>query len=267
VFQRIGQEQASGISSVDVACSTNAAHFLSWKRNGWLTPYLPEDVATHFPAEHIDADAMHANVCAWLIVIGHNTTLVKPPDAPRGFADLLDPKWMSKMVKAHPAYSGGIMTATFLMVKEFGWEYLEKLAKQKVLQVQSSVDPPRKILLGERAVMIDGTDYSVVTLKEQGQPVEVVYPAEGAPLIIVSSGVFRTAPNPNAARLFQSFLFSVEAQQLLADGFGLRSFHRLVKEKPGRTPLSNIKLMRSDPAAVEAQSEDIKARYSKLFGV
>ena len=35
VFQRIGQEQESRIHAVDIACSTDAAHFLVWKRNGW----------------------------------------------------------------------------------------------------------------------------------------------------------------------------------------------------------------------------------------
>src|SRR6266851_5750702 len=45
VFQRIGQEQVSRINAVDVACSTDAAHLLFWKRSGWLTPYMPEDVA------------------------------------------------------------------------------------------------------------------------------------------------------------------------------------------------------------------------------
>jgi iron(III) transport system substrate-binding protein len=267
VFQRINQERASRISNVDVACSTDAAHFLFWKRSGWLAPYLPMEATAHVPIEHIDPDGMYTTVCAWLIISGYNTKLVKPQDAPKSFADLLDPKWTGKMVKAHPAYSGGIMTATFLMVREFGWDYLEKLAKQRIMQVQSSVDPPRKILLGERAVMVDGTDYSIVQFKEQGQPVEAVYAAEGTPLITVPSGVFHDAPNPNAARLFQSFLFSLEAQQLLADTFALRSFHSLVKDKPGRTPLSAVKLMKSDPAAVEAQSEEIKSRYSKLFGV
>jgi hypothetical protein len=36
--------------------------------------------------------------------------------------------------------------------------------------------------------------------------------------------------------------------------------------KSGRTPLSTIKLMTADPAVVAAQSEEIKARYSKIFG-
>jgi iron(III) transport system substrate-binding protein len=136
-----------------------------------------------------------------------------------------------------------------------------------VLQVQSAADPPKKLLLGERAVMADGNDYNLLLLKDQGKPVEVVYAAEGSPLIIVPSGVFRNAPNPNAARLFQSFFFSVEGQQLLVDNFAHRSFHAHVKEKAGHPPLSALKLLKSDPAAVLAQSEDIKARYARLFKV
>jgi hypothetical protein len=134
----------------------------------------------------------------WLSSLGYNTNLVKPEEAPKSFADLLDPKWMGKMVKAHPAYSGTIMTATFQIVREFGWQYLEKLAKQKVMQVQSSTDPPKKLALGERAVMADGNDYNLIQLKEAGQPVEVVYPAEGTPLVTGPSAVFNSAPNPNA---------------------------------------------------------------------
>jgi iron(III) transport system substrate-binding protein len=115
--------------------------------------------------------------------------------------------------------------------------------------------------------MADGNDYNLLLLKEQGKPVEVVYASEGAPLIIVPSGVFRNAPNPNTARLFQNFFFSAEGQQMLVDEFAHRSFHAQVKEKPGRQPLSALKLLKSDPAAVLAQSEEIKARYAKLFRV
>jgi iron(III) transport system substrate-binding protein len=267
IFQRIAQEQGSGIKAVDVANSTDPAHYLDWKKHDWLAPFIPEDVAKHFPADQIDADGMHATSCAWMEVIGYNTNLVKAAEAPKSYADLLDPKWQGKLVKGHPGYSGAVLTATFLLARDLGWPYLEKLAQQKVMQVQSAADPPKKILLGERAVMADGNDYNLLLLKDQGKPVEVVYPAEGAPLIIVPSGIFRGAPNPNAAKLFQSFFFSIEAQQLLVDTFAHRSFHAQVKEKPGHTPLSSLKLLKADPAQVQAQSEAIKARYSKLFGV
>jgi iron(III) transport system substrate-binding protein len=267
IFQRIGQEQGSGIHAVDVANSTDAAHYLDWKKNGWLAPYLPDDVAKHYPADQFDPEGLYATSCAWLETIGYNTNLVKREDAPKSYADLLDPKWQGKIVKGHPGYSGAILTTTFLLARELGWPYLEKLAQQKVMQVQSAGDPPKKIMLGERAVMADGNDYNLVLLKDQGKPVEVVYPAEGSPLIIVQSGVFQSAPNPNAARLFQSFFFSAQAQQMLVDEFAHRSFHALVKERAGQTPMSSLKLLKADPAAVQAQSEEIKARYAKVFRV
>jgi iron(III) transport system substrate-binding protein len=171
------------------------------------------------------------------------------------------------MVKAHPAYSGTIMTATFQIVREFGWQYLEKLAQQKVMQVQSSTDPPKKLALGERAVMADGNDYNLIQLKEAGQPVEVVYPAEGTPLVTGPSAVFASAPNPNAARLFQNWLHSLEAQQLLVDFARQHSVHPLAKEKPGARRLDEIKLWKDDPAGVEQMSEEIKARYAQIFKV
>jgi iron(III) transport system substrate-binding protein len=267
IFQRIVQENASGIHAVDVANSTDVAHYLEWKKNGWLASYLPEEVAKHFPADQIDPDGLYATSCAWFETIGYNTNLVKAADAPKSYADLLDPKWQGKLVKGHPSYSGAILTTTYILSRELGWPYLEKLAQQKVMQVQSAGDPPRKIALGERAVMADGNDYSLILFKDQGKPVEVVYPAEGAPLIIVPSGVFKSAPNPNAARLFQNFFFSREAQQMLVDEFAHRSFHDEVKPRAGQKPMSEIKMWKSDPVAVQVQSEEIKARYAKLFRV
>jgi len=267
IFQRIGQEYASKIHAVDVVNSSDAAHFIVWKRDGMFAPYVTEDMAAHYPAEHKDPDGLFANWRIWLCVIGYNTKLVAAAEAPKSFADLLDPKWSGKMVKAHPGYSGTIMTATFQIARDIGWEYFEKLSQQKVMQVQSSADPPKKLALGERAVMADGNEYNLIQLKEKGEPVEIVYPAEGTPTIIGPSGVMKNAPNPNAARLLQSYMFSAECQQLMVDFGGLRSFHALVKDKAGRKPLSEIKLMKDDAAAVEKQADDIKARYTKYFKV
>src|SRR5215470_16081117 len=93
VFQRIGQEYASRIYGVDVVNSS--------------------DVARHYPADHKDPDGMFASFRVSLSAVAYNTDLVKREEAPRSFADLLDPKWTGKIVKAHPSYSGTILTATF----------------------------------------------------------------------------------------------------------------------------------------------------------
>src|SRR6202171_2623419 len=213
VFQRIGQEYSSNIHAVDVVNSSDAAHFIVWKRDGVLAPYVPEDVAKFYPPEHKDPDGMFASFRVWLSIIAYNSSLVKANEAPKSFADLLDPKWVSKIVKAHPGYSGTILTATYQTARDLGWPYYEKLAQQKVMQVQSASDPPKKLALGERAVMADGIEYGIFQLKESGKPVDVIYPVEDSPLIIGPNGVLKSAPNPNAARLLQSYMLSAECQQ------------------------------------------------------
>jgi iron(III) transport system substrate-binding protein len=267
ILQRIGQEYSANVHAVDVVNSSDASHLVYWKDQGLLAPYLPEDVAKYYPDEHKDADGTYASFRVFLCVIAYNTSLVKKEEAPKSFGDLLDPKWKGKIVKAHPGYSGTIMTATYQMSRDLGWEYFEKLAQQNILQVQSAADPPKKIALGERAIQADGVEYLIHQEKEAGQPVEPVYATEGTPLIIGPNGLFKAAPNPNAARLFQSFCFSPECQQLCIDIGGLRSVHPQIKEHTGRTPLSKIKTMKDDAAAVLKNSEQIKARYVKIFRV
>jgi iron(III) transport system substrate-binding protein len=267
LFQRIEQEFSSNIHAADVINSSDASHFIPWKKNGWLMPFVSEDIAKYFPEIYREPDGMSATSRIYLSSIAYNTNLVKAEDAPKSYADLLDPKWAGKMVKAHPAYSGTIMTATFQLVREFGWEYYEKLAKQRLMQVQSSTDPPKKLSLGERAIMADGNEYGVVLLKEAGQPVEPIYPAEGTPTISGPTGIFASAPHPNAAKLFQAWLHTRETQQFFTDFTAQYSAHAQVISKPGRRKLSDIKLMKEDAAGVEAQSEEIKTRYAKLFRV
>ena len=145
--------------------------------------------------------------------------------------------------------------------------YLEKLAQQKVMQLQSASDPPKKLALGERAIQADGNEYNIFQIKESGGPVEPVYATEGTPLVVGPNAIFKNAPNPNAARLFQCFCFSPECQQLISDVGGQRTVHPQVKEKAGRKPFKEIKTMKEDAAGVEKMGEEIRARYSKLFKV
>ena len=115
--------------------------------------------------------------------------------------------------------------------------------------------------------MADGNEYNVFILKEEGVPIEPVYATEGSPAAIGNAAILKNAPNPNAAKLFYAWMFSKDAQQLIHDVGGLRSYHPEVKEKEGRTPLKQIKVLYSDPAKLEPQMEEIKKRYEQYFGV
>jgi iron(III) transport system substrate-binding protein len=265
VFQRIGQELRAGIKNVDVVNSSDASHFLYWKQQRWLAPHTPPDVE-RFPAQHKDAEGYFATWRATLSVMGYNTNLVAPPDAPTGYRDLLDPKWRGKLVKSHPGYSGTSLTGTYALTKALGWEYLEKLAKQGAQQLQSTTATPKSIASGERAVMVDGNEYNMFIEIEAKSPVRIVYAKEGTPFVSSPVAIFADAPHPNAARVLANFLFSAKVQQLLVDEGGLRSVHPDAKEPAGRTPLSQIKVLPDDPAAMLPVVAELKRRYAELFG-
>lgn len=267
VFSRIAQEYSSKIHNVDFANTTDAAHVYAWKKDGLLAPYVPADVAAHFADAYKDKDGTFATVRILFVAVAYNTQQVKPEEAPKGFLDLLDPKWQGKIVKAHPSYSGAIMTSTFAMARDLGWDYFEKLAKQKIMQVQSGVDPPKKVALGERAVMADGADYIVLQQKEKGAPIELVMPVEGAPIINSPNAIFKAAPNPNAARLFQNWFCTAEGQQKLVEITSQYVPHAQAKAAAGRPPLKDIKIMKDDPEKLLTVADEIKAKYAAIFKV
>jgi iron(III) transport system substrate-binding protein len=264
IFQRVAQEEASGVHAVDVLESSDIGNALDWKRQGLLAPYVPADVA-RWPADARDPDGMFAADRATLSVIGYNTRLVKPEDAPKSFADLLDPRWAGKIVKAHPGYSGTIMTATFEQEQALGWDYFAKLASQHVMQVQSATEPPRKLALGERPVMADGSEYVMFNLIAAGNPLAVVYPREGTPLIIGSAAVAKAAPHPNAARLFLDYLLSADYAKIAVKSRG-EALRPDVPSLPGVKTVNEIKTIRATDEEVIDGIPKIIEEWRDLFG-
>ena len=265
MLQRVAQEYASNIHLVDVIESVDIAHPLYWKRQGWLSAYVPEGAA-RLPGQARDVDGFYAVDRATLCIMAYNTRQVAPDQAPKSYLDLLDPKWQGKIVKASPAYSGNILTATFDLSRALGWDYFQKLGRQRVMQVQSATEPPKKVALGERPIMFDGSEYVALRAKARGAPLAVVYPSEGTPLIVGSAAVMKDAPHPNAARLFINFLFSREGQQFLVDTGQQRSLNPDVEEPADRVPLSKIKVLTTDPEEQEKAMEEVKRKYAEYFG-
>lgn len=265
IYQRIAQEYGSNINAVDVATTSDLGHTVFWRASGWLASYVPSET-THWPDKAIGPDGIYIVDKFTLVMSGYNSRIVKAEDAPKSWADLLDPKWKGKMAKAHPGYSGAITNTTFALSHLLGWEFFEKLAKQGVLQLQSATDPPMRVAQGERAVMADAAEVTALRLISEGAPLVLVYPTEGVPVVSVGSVVMVKAPRPNAARLFMHYLASSECQKLNMDN-GSRSFDATLPEPANWTPLSKIKLLFNDPADLAREAEEIKKRYSKIFGV
>jgi len=93
VFSRIAQEYSSSIHNVDVVNTADQAHCIIWKRNGWLAPYLPEEVARHYDKRYYDPEGLNVTTRILISPLAYNTNLEKKTAATKAFKDLLDTKW------------------------------------------------------------------------------------------------------------------------------------------------------------------------------
>jgi iron(III) transport system substrate-binding protein len=265
ILQRVMQEMQANLKLVDVIHTSDAGHFVLLKEKKLLMKYSPAGIDA-FPAGFKDKDGYYFTLRATVNVIAYNTKLVPAAEAPKGWKDLLDPRWRGKMVTAHPGYSGVISTHVLALVQLYGWDYFKQLAQNKLMLVQSAVDPAGVVASGERQVAVDGGDYYYYQMKKKGNPIEVVYPKEGVPLVISPSAIASFAPHPNAAKLFTDFTFTRELQQVMADSEGLYTGHPEVKYPTDKPKLSDLKLLTVDPEELEKRNEEIKSRFVEFFG-
>ena len=265
ILQRMMQELQANIKNVDVVHTSDAGHYVLLKEKKLLTRYTPAGVEV-FGAGFKDKDGYHYGLRATVNVIAYNTKVVSPAEAPRTWKDLLDPKWRGRLVTAHPGYSGVIATHVLALVHLHGWDYFKALAQNKPMLVQSAVDPSGVVASGERPVAANGGDYTFYQVKKKGNPVEIVYPKEGVPLVVSPSAITSFAPHPNAARLFTDFIFSREIQQVLADTEGLYSGHPQVTYPADKPRLSDLKVLPVEAEELEKRNEEIKTRFVEFFG-
>jgi iron(III) transport system substrate-binding protein len=265
ILQRVMQELQANLKLVDVIHTSDAGHFVLLKEKKLLLKYTPAGVEA-FPAGFKDRDGYHYGLRATVNVIAYNPKIVPAAEAPRTWKDLLDPKWKGKLVTAHPGYSGVIATHVLALVNLYGWDYFKQLAQNKLMLVQSAVDPSGVVASGERPVAVNGGDYTFYQTKKKGNPVEIVYPKDGVPLVISPTAIAAFAPHPNAAKLFTDFTFSKEVQQILADTEGLYTGHPEVTYPADKPKLGDLKLLTAEPEELEKRNEEIKKRFVEFFG-
>jgi iron(III) transport system substrate-binding protein len=266
ILQRVMQELTANIKNADVIHTSDAGHFVLLKDKKLLMPYTPAGV-DKFPAGFKDKDGYYFGLRATVNAIVYNTKAVSAAEAPKTWKDLLDPKWRGKMVTAHPGYSGVIATHVLaLLHAQGGWDYFKTLAQNRLMIVQSANDPATTVASGERVVAVNGGEYSAYQLKKKGNPIEIVYPKEGVPLVVSPTAIASFAPHPNAAKLFTDFTFTRECQQVMADSEGLYTGHPDVTYPADKPKLADLKLLGVDAEELEKRNEEIKKRFVELFG-
>ncbi len=264
-YQRLLQDIKNNQTICDVFSSTDVGHYVRLKAEGRFDKYVPEASSKIVPAfQNFDPDGFYHTTSAGLVVLTYNTAKVKPEEAPKKWEDLLDIKWKGKVSTGHPGFSGYVGTWVLTMKKLYGWQYFEKLEKNKPQIGRSINDTVTALNAGERQVAA-GADGSTLFSAARGNPLAVSYPTDGSVLIIAPSAIMKGSKHPNAAKLFMEFLYSVEAAKINAKHFGI-PLRPEVPSPPGAKPISEIKTVRPTVAEIDKGIPEVIEQWRDTFG-
>ncbi|MFP6890561.1 MAG: extracellular solute-binding protein [Nitrospinota bacterium] len=265
LYRRYLLESKGGIYKADVIHTSNLGHFLNMRAKKILVKYVPKGIGNFNPKFKTD-HGYWTILRASMLVPFYNTKNVKAADAPKSWKDIIDPKWQGKIVHSHPSYSGFVTNGMINIVKLHGWDYYKKMAALKPRIMQSALGGIPIVATGEADIGAGTVLYGLFAAIKKGEPVQVIIPTEGVPLVTSPNSVLAKAPHPNAAKAFTDFLFSKETQQLLANRF-LHVGHPGVKYPKGLPALSDFKLMTISGKELKKENKPTRKMFRKLFGV
>jgi len=266
-YQRLAQDQKAGLALASVISSTDIGHYGRMKQDGWLQPYRPKTLTELADAfkPYNDPDGTYVVTSAGLVLITYNTSVVSTADAPKKWTDLLDPKWKGKVSIGHPGFSGYVGTWVVLMRKLYGWDYFKKLELNKP-RIGRSANDSVNMLNAKESWVASGPSATTLESKAKGNPLAVVYPEDGALLMIAPSGILKNAPAPNAAKLFVEFLLGKDAGDIMVKQ-QQDPVNKLVKSLPGAKTLAEIKTIRPTYEEILKGIPEVKEQFRDTFGI
>ncbi|CCI83600.1 ABC transporter substrate-binding protein [Corynebacterium otitidis] len=250
---RIAAEQQAGEIGADILWAADSATFDTYAEDGVLADI--SDLDTSEVIEEARGTENYVGTRIIPTVIAYNENETEEADRPSSWQDLADPKYQDQIVMPDPAVSGAAAFNASVWRNEpsLGDDWFEALGENSPMIAESNGPTSQEVASGGHPYGVF-VDYLARDLKEQGSPVEVIYPEEGAPFVTEPAGIFADSKNQDAAKKYLEFLISLEGQ-----GLAVEQNYLPVREDAG-TPegaaaLSEIELLTPDLEAVTRDQE------------
>jgi iron(III) transport system substrate-binding protein len=259
---KLAAEFAAGQPRPDLLFIADAASMEALKAENRLEAYAGARVEG-IPEGLIDRDRTYFGTKVISTGIVYNKAAKAIPTS---WADLMKPEYKGQISMASPLYSGAaaIKLSTVAARPDLGWRFVEALKANEASAVRGNGAVLRAVATGEKTYGIL-VDFMGFNAKQQGSPVEFVFPKEGVTVVTEPVAILRTAQNKPAARAFVDYLLSEEGQKL-ALSLGYFATRASVGRPAWLPPGQELNLMPIDIAAVVKTMEDDKKRFASLFG-
>jgi len=209
LYAKIEPEMEQNVQSCDVLTLSEIALTADFQKKGYWMSYLSPETATFDAKWKSTPEGLWTAPQLTLAGIGWNPKNVTADEAPKGWEDLLNPKWKGQINVKDSA--SGLQYASYAMITEkYGAGYWEKFAAQQPIAMAGTAQQFEKIINGENKINALCQQSTFTLNKAKGAPVEMAFPQDGVPQISLQYGIVKNAPHPNVAKLFIDWLLSNE---------------------------------------------------------
>ncbi|MGJ9384226.1 ABC transporter substrate-binding protein [Salipaludibacillus sp. CF4.18] len=263
VISKVSAEKQADDIQADVLLVADAVTFASLKEQDLLLSYESPELAS-IPNEFIDEDFMFTGTKVMATVLAVNTNDVA--DLPTSWEVVTEEVAEGKVMMPSPLYSGAAAYNVGVLTRQddFGWEFFEKLQDNDVTVVQGNGGVLQAVAAGEQSYGIV-VDFIVARAKEEGSPIDLIYPEEGVPLITEPIGILSNTDNEAASKAFVDFVLSQEGQELSSD-LGYTPIREGVPAPPGLKTIDEMEVISADVTELLSTREEDKQRFVDIFG-
>ena len=259
ILARLETEAANPVADVVILASWSDG--LSMKEDGQIMSYTPAN-ADLVNEGWIDEDSMLFGYSASAVGVIYNTTIY--PELSADWADLAGADYTDDIAIPDPEKSGACkdFLAGLVTGLDNGEEIMQSWADNGLTVPGANSAALESVTTGEKGILIAGVDYNAYSSMADGEPISIYYPASGTVVNPRPAMIMNTAPNVDNAKAFIDFLFSDEAQQMVADAYLLPGRSDIQCE--GRTNLDEIPQIPTDWSAMMGVADDTAAKLNEI---
>ena len=253
-------EHRANVHNADIF-QTSIIQVYQLKNSGLLAKYASEEAAAY-------ADGFKDPQGHWTAfyqipyVIGYNTRLVAPKDAPASYEDLLQTRWKGLVGLETEEYQW-FYHLIQIMGRDKGIAFMKKFAGQDLQMRKGHTLLAQLVAAGEMALATVVYSNRIERMKASGAPVDWVRFKGPTITAINAIAIPAKAPHPNAARLFVDFVLSKEGQNLLRGLRRIPARADVLPDPPALTKGLNLYPARPE-GMIESYNETV-ARFDEIF--
>jgi iron(III) transport system substrate-binding protein len=182
-----------------------------------------------YPNQFWDKEGRWYTADYTIVVIAYNTNLVKAAEAPKGYQDLLNPKWKNDIsIDNEPEQ------AVFAWLMEWGEEktaqYMKALMRNGAVARRGHTLQVQLLCSGETKIAVEVYPPRVLQMKHEKKcPIAMIFPDPTPGSLGSHTGIAKSAKNPHAAALYIDFILSQDGVTALARGGGTISARKGAK--------------------------------------